>query len=76
MNDLSFDLAKILSKSETFGKDIPELCRRYHPSGNPRKITDPVVAEKMYNELTAMFDKLPEDEKPTVKKVEKEETDE
>ena len=76
MNDLSFDIAKILSKSKTFGKDIPELCRRYHPSGNPRKITDPVVAEKMYNELTAMFDKLPENEKPTVKKVEKEETDE
>ena len=72
INENSFALAKILSKSKTFGKDIPALCRKYHASGNPRKIADIETAKKMLKELETMFDKLPEEEKPK----EKEETDE
>lgn len=72
INEESFSLAKVLSKSKTFGKEIPALCRKYHSSGNPRKITDIETAKKMLKELEVMFDKLPEEEKPK----EEEKTDE
>lgn len=64
INEMSFSLAKILSKSETFSKEIPGLCKKYHSTGNPRRITEIENAKKLFKELKNMYDKLPENEKP------------